>query len=172
MRRDVLSIGLMNPEPNIELYQADGLAGSGVFTRRAIPKKSLILELTGRRYALKDIPQTYPEDGAYAQTGPEEFMGPSGGLDDYFNHSCDPNCFVQKIDGHLWYVARKDIPANAELVWDYSTWMWKDYWDVPCHCGAKTCRGAIQTFEKLPPQVQQACIDEGAVPDFIALHYR
>jgi len=53
-------------------------------------------------------------------------MGPSGGVDDFFNHSCDPNAGLQ-IDGQkVWLVAIKNITQGEEITWDYSTTMDED----------------------------------------------
>ncbi|XP_065836974.1 histone-lysine N-methyltransferase ASH1L-like [Oscarella lobularis] len=64
----------------------------------------------------------------------------------FVNHSCDPNCEMQK-----WYVngayrmglfALKDIPANAELSYDYNF----DAMDndlQKCFCRSENCRGVI-----------------------------
>lgn len=58
----------------------------------------------------------------------------------YMNHSCDPNCW---LDSDFSMVARKDIPAGAELVVDYGTFWSRDYCLDPCLCGSPECRGKV-----------------------------
>lgn len=67
------------------------------------------------------------------------------GLGAYLNHSCDPNCEVDEIDGRVWIFARRDIAAGEELVWDYN--LYDDEAPAPCSCGAANCRGTMYSEE-------------------------
>lgn len=73
----------------------------------------------------------------------------SGNIGRYFNHSCEPNMFVQNvfIDTHdlrfpwIAFFALCYIRAGTELTWNYGY----DVGSVPgkvlyCQCGAPTCR--------------------------------
>ncbi|KXS19061.1 histone-lysine N-methyltransferase ash1, partial [Gonapodya prolifera JEL478] len=64
----------------------------------------------------------------------------------FVNHSCDPNCHIEKwgIGGEyaVGLFASEDIPARTELTYDYR------YENVgqemqKCLCGASKCRGFI-----------------------------
>lgn len=58
------------------------------------------------------------------------------------NHSCDPNCEVYNIKGHIWITTRRAVRAGEELTYDYGFNM--DYWqDHICRCGTKKCLGYI-----------------------------
>lgn len=74
-------------------------------------------------------------------------------LDDYINHSCEPN--VGFIDGTLMLYAMRDIEKDEELFWDYSTSINEMGWEIPCGCGSKLCRGKIQSYCDLSPQDKQ-----------------
>jgi SET domain-containing protein len=60
----------------------------------------------------------------------------------YINHSCDPNCEVEKTNDILWIVALRDIKEGEELSYDYGYTL-EHYKDNPCNCGAKNCCGYI-----------------------------
>ncbi|KAG5682648.1 hypothetical protein PVAND_011987 [Polypedilum vanderplanki] len=75
-----------------------------------------------------------------------------GNVGRYFNHSCDPNLFVQSVfvDTHdlrfpwISFFAMRAIKAGEELTWNYNY----EVGSVPskvlyCKCGAKNCRGRI-----------------------------
>jgi hypothetical protein len=59
----------------------------------------------------------------------------------FINHSCDPNCETDEIDGHIWIIAARNIAAGEELTYDYN--LFDGDFDAPCHCGAKSCRGSM-----------------------------
>ncbi len=62
----------------------------------------------------------------------------------YINHSCDPNCEVDIIDGKIWISSIKNIKKGDELSYDYGYEFDKeDYTDHKCECGAKNCIGYI-----------------------------
>jgi hypothetical protein len=62
----------------------------------------------------------------------------------YINHSCNPNCEVDIIKGHIWISSIKDIKKGNELNYDYGYPFDKDdFSDHPCKCGSKKCIGYI-----------------------------
>lgn len=67
----------------------------------------------------------------------------------FINHSCDPNCWVDVIDGEIWIIALRDIAAGEELTFDYGFDIehWKEH---PCRCGSETCIGFIVSQEQWP----------------------
>ncbi|KAJ8330458.1 hypothetical protein O5D80_001444 [Batrachochytrium dendrobatidis] len=70
----------------------------------------------------------------------------------FANHSCDPNCHVEK-----WYVgtefrvgifATNNISVGSELTYDYR---FDSYGQMqPCYCGSQNCRGFICINKKAP----------------------
>jgi SET domain-containing protein len=58
------------------------------------------------------------------------------------NHSCAPNCRAEVVRGRIWIVARTDIPAGAELTFDYGFSLAEGRLH-PCRCGAARCAGFI-----------------------------
>ncbi len=62
----------------------------------------------------------------------------------YINHSCNPNCEVDIIKGHIWIISIKNIKKGQELCYDYGYEFDKDdYTDHICKCGSKNCIGYI-----------------------------
>ena len=90
------------------------------------------------------------------QVGPETYLAEdpeNPRMDDYINHSCDPN--LGFVDGSLMLFALRDIQKDQELFWDYSTSINEDGWEIPCGCGAENCRGKIQSYCNLPKHEQE-----------------
>ncbi|XP_029347320.1 histone-lysine N-methyltransferase eggless [Acyrthosiphon pisum] len=76
----------------------------------------------------------------------------SGNIGRYFNHSCDPNIFIQNvfIDTHdlrfpwVSYFALSNIPAGTELSWDYNYMIGSvKNKRLMCHCESKNCKGRL-----------------------------
>ena len=67
----------------------------------------------------------------------------------FINHSCDPNCEALIEDGRIWIVATRDIPAGAEITFNYGYDI-QFYGECPCHCGAQGCVGFIVAAEFFP----------------------
>ena len=71
----------------------------------------------------------------------------------FINHSCDPNCEAVISRGHIWIEAICNIPAGAELLYDYqyeddAEYTDEDYRFYACHCGSPKCRGTIVKTRK------------------------
>ena len=67
-----------------------------------------------------------------------------GNIARFINHSCDPNCELQKwrVGEHqrIAIVALKDIPKDTELTYDYQFFSKEK---TVCLCGASNCRGSL-----------------------------
>ncbi len=62
----------------------------------------------------------------------------------YINHSCQPNCEVDVINGEIWISSIKKIRKGEELSYDYGYSFDKDdYKDHLCKCSSKICIGYI-----------------------------
>ena len=64
----------------------------------------------------------------------------------HINHSCAPNCEAENLDGKIWLVALRAIPAGEELTFNYGFDL-VDYQDHPCHCGSPDCVGFMVAAE-------------------------
>ena len=149
-----------------KLYLGDAAKGVGVFTNVEIPFGSHILTFSGKPCNYDEVPNPYKED-FWVQVGPDLFYGPSGQLDDYINHSCDPNTGIKIVDGEVRLYSIKKIRAGKQLFWDYSTTMTMGIWIINCKCRADTCRKKVLNFRDLPMHVIRKYIDLGIVPDYV-----
>uniref|UniRef100_A0A182VWH7 Histone-lysine N-methyltransferase n=1 Tax=Anopheles minimus TaxID=112268 RepID=A0A182VWH7_9DIPT len=65
----------------------------------------------------------------------------------FVNHSCAPNCEMQKwsVNGlfRMALFALRDIPPNEELSYDYNFSLFNPSEGQPCRCGSEQCRGVI-----------------------------
>jgi SET domain-containing protein len=123
--------------------------GKGVFACVPIRQGELVMIFSGPLLQRAQV----DFDDYHLQVGEDQYIGASGGADDYVNHSCEPNCGF--ADG-LNLVALRDIAADEELTWDYGTAIDEDdFAGFPCDCGAVACRGRVVSFRHLTPQVQR-----------------
>ena len=139
--------------------------GQGVFATGSIPADSELVRYHGPllRYA-----QTTPQTLA-VQVGPDLYLGPSGGPDDFVNHSCDPNAglVVRGTDGRdVRLVALRPIAPGEQVTFDYSTTMDEDDFEFDCHCGAAGCRGRMRDFKHLPAATKRRYAARGVVPEY------
>jgi SET domain-containing protein len=58
----------------------------------------------------------------------------------FLNHSCEPNCEAERIDGRIWIIAWCDIQTGEELTFNYG-YSLEDYREHLCRCGAAGCVG-------------------------------
>lgn len=142
--------------------------GMGVFTTIQIPANLPIMEVRGPVYVEKNIPDAYYSK--YLQVGPNTFLGPSGGIEDNINHSCNPNCMVHVVGNRVVLYSLYVILPNTELTFDYSTTSTDtpDKWQMNCQCGDFNCRKIISGFQNLDPALQQKMMDKGIVPLYIS----
>lgn len=139
-----------------------GVSGLGVFAKRPILEGETILTFHGQEISFEEAVARGPWEGHTLQVGPTSYLDlePPGV---YANHSCNPNSGIQ--DNRL--VALRAIRAGEEIVWDYSTSMAEDWFEMDCHCGAPNCRHRIRDFRHLPPDVQEFYLSRGMVQWFI-----
>lgn len=150
--------------------RADTDLEAGTFVREYVGE--VINEPTFRRRMLQ-----YDEEGIkhfyFMSLGKNEFVDATkkGGLARFCNHSCSPNCYVDKwVVGdkfRMGIFVKRRIRAGEELTFDYNV----DRYGAdpqPCYCGEPECVGFIggktQTARatKLPLMVLEALgIDDG-----------
>ena len=123
--------------------------GQGVFAVRTYPGSAVIGEITGELIRDQTYGSNYAfdlEDGLLLEPF-EPFR--------YVNHSCDPNCEFDWIDGSgadgrrapkLYLVALRDIDPNEQLTIDYS---WPAGNAIPCDCRSPLCRGWVVSVDEL-----------------------
>jgi uncharacterized protein len=125
------------------ITRSSDIHAAGCFTLEDIPKGTFVLEYTGERITKEEgdlrydgRPFTYLfgiGDGALVIDG--------HGMGMFVNHSCDPNCETDEIDGRIFIKTLRDLSAGEELTYDY--WLYDGDDEAPCHCGSENCRGSM-----------------------------
>ncbi|GFR40744.1 hypothetical protein Agub_g1354 [Astrephomene gubernaculifera] len=87
----------------------------------------------------------------------------AGNMAHLLNHSCDPNCYSRTITlwdaatgatkDHVIIMAKRDIAAWEELTYDYR---FNSAEELPCNCGAATCRLLVNW----PEEQQEEAVEE------------
>jgi hypothetical protein len=135
-----------------------------------VPAGDPVLEFIGSLYCAAELtdPDTFDHS---LQIGPDTYLGPSGRLDDYVNHACDPNCGIVNALEHVLLVAIRPIAAGEEIAYDYSTTMINRTWRLEvCRCGSPRCRGFVGDYVDLPRAVRRRYERLGVVPSYVRSH--
>ena len=85
----------------------------------------------------------------------------------YANHSCEPNAGIR----NLILKALVGIQPGEEIRYDYSTTMDEDYWEMPCLCGAPTCRERVTDFKYLCDSLREKYLMLGIVQPHTSTQY-
>jgi len=149
------------------LYSGTSKIGeAGVFTKTVIPAGVPILEFRGDLFTRDTMKHDL---NRVIQIGTDAFLGPSGDLDDYINHSCNPNCGVKIVGRRTILFSLYVIPADTELTFDYSTTSTDtpEQWSMDCKCSDFNCRKTITGFHHLDDKTKQDYIKKGMIPMFL-----
>lgn len=134
---------------------SSSIHNNGLFAAKKIPQDAYIIQYLGELISKKESNQRGLNQYETAEARDEgsvyifELDGKRD-LDGNFewniarlaNHSCDPNCEAQDIEGEIWFVALRNIKKGEELTFDYGYAL--EHWqDHPCLCGSKNCAGYI-----------------------------
>lgn len=144
-----------SPSTTHLIVRSSNIHSKGCYTTVPIAEGAYIVEYTGERITVdeaderyEDRPDTYLfglNDGKHVIDG--------DGVAAFINHSCDPNCESDEIDGRVWIFALRDIHAGEELTYDYCLYDGED--ESPCSCGAKNCRGTLYSEEALEKRARE-----------------
>jgi len=132
-----------------------------VFARHDIPKGTYIIEYVGEKITKEESDRRADETLQKSQQNTKKGAvyifeldktydldgDVSYNLAKYINHSCEPNCESENIDGHIWIVTTRDIKKGDEITYDYGYDI-DDYENHPCRCGASSCPGYIVAADK------------------------
>jgi uncharacterized protein len=123
------------------------IAGNGLYAGQDITKGTTILRYSGTKISKEKSARALAKGNAYIC-----YFNDRSDLDGktfkntarYINHSCDPNCELQRTSRAIWVVAIRDIREGEELTHRYNyEYDPEGYRDFPCFCGAKNCVGYI-----------------------------
>ncbi len=158
MSQDNGRVSLHNAKPSINQRHAafklrvgaSKIHRWGIFAEEFIPKGRKVIEYTGEKISRRETKRRADErvqiylftlnsywtiDGAVGGSGAE-----------IINHSCEPNVASRIVREHILYYSIRDIQPGEELLIDYR--FGYDEEKIPCHCGAKTCRGLMNLLQR------------------------
>lgn len=137
--------------------------GRGVVTVRPIRKGTHIMQYRGKHMTWDEALEVHPHNEDEPNHTFIFDLGDGTVIDGYYgrcaakyiNHSCDPNCDSDIIDGEVWIKAIRDIPVGVELTFDYRLEMEGTYptekirKDFECRCGSANCRGTMLNVDAM-----------------------
>ena len=140
--------------PGLQRFMTEN-KGWGVRTQKSIKSGDFILEYVGEvvserefksrmatRYANDTHHYCLHLDGGLVIDGHR-----MGGDGRFVNHSCEPNCEMQKWSVHglprMALFASRDIESGEELTYDYNFALFNPSEGQECRCGSDGCRGVI-----------------------------
>lgn len=130
---------------------ATSQTGRGVFANKAFHMGDRVLVFEGPKKQRDEFISA--DELAHAlQIDIDIYLGPSGGEDDFVNHSCDPNTYLK---GRQTLVANRSIAPDEEITVDYASVTEELNWQMKCQCGARNCRGLIRSFSETPEHIRQ-----------------
>lgn len=157
---------VMPPHPALALR--DTSRGKALYSRTGHAPGETLLEHFGPRTSFAVGAAVAPDH--VMEVGENEVFLPSGALDDFVNHSCDPNCRLDYRSGRrVFLIALRDIAPGEELSFDYATTTTCDGiaafpgWRFECLCGSQDCRGKVGCAEDLPPERLHYYLQVGAL---------
>jgi SET domain-containing protein len=152
-------------ETEFVTFRSSQIHGLGAFARDNIPSGTRIIEYLGEKITKQESLALCEQSNEYI-FAIDETHDLNGNVDwnpaRFLNHSCEPNCEAQLIDGRIWLIAIRDIRAGEELTFNYSYDL-EDYREHPCHCGAASCVGYM-VAEEFFDHVRRQCVRKEPVP--------
>lgn len=128
--------------------QRSKINGKGLFLDEAVKKDELIDYIHGEIHVFRHITPTISKRMMdWIGVGRFSWIDTSKSKFRFINHSCDPNVAIvtkRKV------VALKTMPANTEMVMDYSLTEAENGWGITCACGSKKCRKYIGPIQSIP----------------------
>ena len=130
-----------------------GVHGKGVFALQDIAEGETIIEYVGEVISWKKAQRRHPHDPKdpnhtfYFHVDENRVIDAKfgGNSSRWINHSCDPNCESDEVDGRIFIRALTDISPGEELFYDYGLVI--DERQTPklkkqyeCRCGSPRCR--------------------------------
>ncbi len=140
----------------------------GGYAAGDIKKGERVLRFNGRIYTALENPRGInAKRNHFLQVGVDTFMGPSRTVDNYINHSSEPNSAVIIEETGIFLDAIKDIRKGEEITFDYSTTMVQDEWEMECLCRRINCRKIIREFVHLSEALRKKYKRHQMVPQFV-----
>jgi hypothetical protein len=140
------------------IVRSSDVHAAGVFTTAAIMRRTKVVEYTGPRITkeLGDKIYEHREITYLFAVGNGERVIDGHGIAAFINHSCDPNCETDEINGKIWIIALRNIHPGEELTYDYNLFDGEENDPATCHCKSRHCRGSLYSEGELRKRKREA----------------
>lgn len=132
------------------IIRSSSIHAAGCYTTAPIAKGVKVVEYTGPRISKKEA-DAYFQDSKITYLfgiGDGSTVINGHGMAMFINHSCDPNCETEELDGRVWVMSLRSIAPGEELTYDYNLYD-GDEDDARCCCGAANCRQTMYSLEEI-----------------------
>jgi len=132
--------------------------GNGVFAVDDLAEGETLIEYKGEVINWKEALRRHPHDPAqpnhtfyfHIDDGRVIDGNVNGNAARWINHSCEPNCEADEVNGRVYIKTLRNIAAGEELNYDYGLIIDEPYTpkllaEFPCWCGSESCRGTLLT---------------------------
>ncbi|KAM9414929.1 histone-lysine N-methyltransferase ASH1L isoform 3-T7 [Salvelinus alpinus] len=138
----------------LERFRAEG-KGWGIRTKEPLRSSQFIIEYLGEvvsehEFRSRMMEQYFAHSGQYCLNLDSGMVIDSyrmGNEARFINHSCEPNCEMQKwsVNGvyRIGLFALRDMSSGTELTYDYNFHSFNTEEQQVCKCGSEGCRGII-----------------------------
>jgi SET domain-containing protein len=132
------------------IIRSSAIHAAGCYTMAPIRKGARVVEYTGPRIPKEEADEKYQDSPTtyLFGVGDGRTVIDGHGTAMFINHSCEPNCETEEMDGRVWIMAIRNIKAGEELTYDYYLYDGDDD-EALCNCGSKKCRGSMYGPEEL-----------------------
>lgn len=139
------------------IIRSSAIHAAGCYTTARIRKGTQVVEYTGPRISKDEADEKYANSPTtyLFGVGDGTTVIDGHGTAMFINHSCDPNCETEEIDGKVWIISLRNIAPGEELTYDYFLYDGDDD-EALCNCGAKTCRKTMYAPEEIKRRARAA----------------
>lgn len=139
------------------MIRSSAIHAAGCYTTTRIAKGRQIVEYTGPRISKEEADEKYSDSPTtyLFGVGDGSTVIDGHGTAMFINHSCDPNCETEEIDGRVWIMAIRNIAAGEELTYDYYLYD-GDEDEARCNCGSANCRKSMYSPEEIRRRARAA----------------
>jgi uncharacterized protein len=139
------------------MIRSSAIHAAGCYTMAPIRRGTRVVEYTGPRIGKEEADAMY-EDSPTTYlfgVGDGKTVIDGHGTAMFINHSCDPNCQTEEVDGRVWITAIRNIRAGEELTYDYFLYDGGDD-EARCNCGSANCRRSMYSPQELRRRARAA----------------
>ena len=132
------------------VIRSSSIHAAGCYTTRPFRKGARVCEYDGPRFHKTEADARYKDRFItyLFGCGDEGLVIDGFGTAMFINHSCDPNCETEDVNGRIFVMAIRNIAAGEELTYEYNLCD-SDDTDADCYCGAPNCRGTMFSEDEL-----------------------